>query len=1410
MKAISGGYIKRHFGSGIILFVGVIRVVFCLILFVSGIILSPVIARQHNLTFEHITTRHGLPGSRVYIIEQDRQGFLWIGTESGLSRYDGYSFTTYRPPRDSDAVGSNSAVLSLFEDDMGTLWIGLRDGLYIIERGSERMVRFELENAGPDLRQAITSIFVQDDGIVWLGTYSGLYRLHRTTGVYRHYTHDPLDRRSLTGNYVSEILEDRDGRLWVGTDEGLNRYDPATETFARYVHDPSDTNSLSHNRITDLYEDRAGALWVATAGGLNRITRGEIVRYVHDPDDPTSLSHNTVETVTEDRNGTLWVGTWGGAAGGALHALDRETGHFARYRHVPHDPGSLRRNYAVLSLLEDRSGVLWIGTGGGYLHKLDSTTRHFVRYRRGPGSPGSQGGGYVFALIEDRSGKIWIGTDTGLERFDRKTGRFQFYGNELEVDASSGDETVRSLYEDHGGKLWIGTETSLARFDRETNKFRHFQPGEHGSSPVWITEIYEDRQGRLWVGTDRGLQLFDRGQETFVFSESGYAAGYVQTLYQDRDGLLWVGTKQGLHRYDPEDKQFVPLPEALTPLRTCDIRVVQEDRAGRLWVGTVGEGLWLLDFSTGTVTNYTQEAGLPNNVVLDILEDRQGNLWIRSLNGVSRFDYAEQRFANFEEARALGVNLNEWGATCRNSAGEFIFAGEDGLVFFRPEEIKENTVPPQVMLTGFSLFNQSVKPDARGPLKEPLWRVEEIRLAHNQNDVSFNFVALHFSRPESNRYKYILEPYDEEWREGGTQRRATYTNLSPGTYVFRVKAANADGVWNEEGADIRIVIVPPFWARTWFVVLCACALILILVGSIRFRERRLQARNKQLALHVEERTRQLLLEKRKTEMQARRLQELNEVKSQFFADLSHEFRTPLTLITGPLKDLLDGRYGTLGPEIREQHQLMYHSARRLLRLITELLDLAKLEAGKMTLEEKPGELVTFLRDLTRAFAPLAERKRITLQCRAEMPELWRYFDHGKLESVFSNLLSNALKFTPAGGKVWITVRVRSKGEPSMTEIVVKDTGPGIPRERLSAIFDRFEQASTRTLRRQGGIGLGLSLTKELVELHGGKILVESELGFGSAFIVRLPLRTAAPVTPESEEVDFPDPDAIIVTSEIQERAPKTVTENTCQTEENLPTEKVLIVEDNADVREYLREHLDKTYSVLEAETGLEAWETVRQERPDVVVCDVMMPGFSGFDLCQRIKSDDELSLTPVVLLTALADETERLRGLELGADDYLSKPFNVDELNARLNNLIRSRRQMRSAFSRQVVVQPSGVVAGSEDEAFLENVLSTVEAHLSDSTFNIGILADSLGMSRRQLHRRIHALTGESPTDLLRRLRLDRARQLLDSRSATISEVAYAVGYSSPSNFARAFREQFGLSPSEYIDRHVTENTSSS
>ena len=1367
-----------------------------------------------DLAFEHLTVVEGLPENSVLAVLQDRLGLLWFGTRNGLVKHDGYAYTIYKPDPDNLHSLSDATIYAIHEDAQGDLWLGTgQGGLNHFDRQTERFTAYRHDPEDPNslAHNTIYSILEDEAGVLWLATLGGgLNRFDPATKTFTRYRHNPDDPNSLRDDFTHGLWMTDEGMLMVGTHAGgLHYFNRETEVFMAFQHDPDDPDSIIDNDVNTIYQDRDEVFWIGTAGGLNRFDpmTDRTSAYRHDPNDPTTLSHNNVMRVLEDREGTLWVGVGGNDVMGGLHRFDRETETFTRYQYDPDNTQSLNSNY-VLSLYEDPQGVLWVGTWGGGVSKLDRTADKFPHYVREPGNPNSLSTNQILSLCEDRAGILWIGTwGGGLNRFDPETNTFTHYRHDPGNPNSIIGDEVMSIHEDSEGDFWLGTWSGLDRFDPETGRFTHYFDEPDGAREVMT--IYEDRDGVLWLGTwMNGVNRYDRATNTFAAfkhdpaDSTSLSTDNVGAIFEDEEGTLWVATGDGkINRFDRETETF----QAHLPMGG-QLRIRSFTQAvgmpGKYWVGTHLQGLHLYDATADTSEAFTEKDGLPHDTVLGVLVDDDGFVWASTARGLARFDPDTRMFRNYDVSDALQSNKLMYTAVHKSADGRLLFGGSNGFIAFHPDRIKDNPHVPPVVLTDFKLFTESVPVGEESPLKAHISVAEEIRLAHWQNDISFGFAALNYQMPGKKRYAFKLDHYDDDWRYAAAGREATYTNLAPGQYVFRVTGSNNDDVWNDEGASIRLVITPPWWKTPW-----AYALFLILgvagfVGLVRWRVRYLEKRANELEAVVSARTAEVVQQKATIEAQAQKLQELDRLKSRFFANISHEFRTPLLLILGPLQDTLDGAFGAVSEALRKQVAMMQRSGFRLLRLINQLLDLSKLESGNMRLHPCRANLMPFLRGIVLSFSSMAERKHIAFDLHAEQDRLDLYFDPDKLEKVFYNLLSNAFKFTPEHGTVH--VHVAERREAGTVEVSVRDTGRGVPPGDLPYIFDRFRQVDSLSTREDEGTGIGLALVRELVALHGGTIAAESAPGEGTTFIVHLPLGDAHLAPEDRMEAAQGDGAAIGAYREISLQALTDIESDggvfPIELAGPLPADAptILLVEDNPDVRAYVKTHLIHHYHLDEAQDGVEALEKARRRPPDLVISDVMMPKMNGYTLCRTLKQDPDLNHIPVILLTAKAGEESKVEGLETGADDYIYKPFSADELLARAENLIEIRRRLRQRFSREVVaVQPSDIAMPSADQTFLDQVQAVVEANLGNSNFGAEWLADEVGLSPRQLRRKLKDLTDLSTAGYIRSMRLQRAAQLLEEQVGNVSEVAYAVGFQDPKHFSKLFRQVFGIAPSQ-------------
>ena len=1320
----------------------------------------------------------GLPGNNVTCIVQDSQGFMWFGTTGGLVRYDGYKCKIYQNnPNDPGSISYNY-ISSLFTDSKGTLWIGT------MARGLDRYV--------PEQDKFVS------------------YKL------------DVNDSTSISGDhFVDALFEDHQGQLWIGTAFGLNRYDTEHDCFIRYTNTIVDSSGIRPEWVTCIYEDRQNHFWLGTPGaGLvlyDRKTR-KGVRFKNNPADRHSISNNYINSIFEDKNGLLWVSTDAG------YNYFRFTDEHIKFMHPEKEIPSGISSKTVYDLFDtkgsyklanavpqadfsDNRGNIWIATMYGGVKYYNASQNAFHTYKYQHGDPNGLKNSSVLALYENGDGQLWIGVDHGgLHLYDRNKNRFIYYPLDPQKPDDPFEETVICIEEDSFGNLWIGTwAKGVYKMDQKNGKSVHYMPEPDDSSSLncpTVFAIFEDSRKNIWLGTyGKGMSTYDRKNNCFIASHEIYKH-LVRNFFEDSQQNFWICTSPGLYLYNRDSrtyKEWQPDPNDENSLSDNSITFVYEDIRDNIWVGT-GWGLNLYDPVNDSFTVFTVKDGLPNGYMAGILEDDHGYLWLSTRNGLSKFDPVNKTFTNFDVNDGLQDNQFNTNACVKSRSGELIFGGVNGFTLFHPDSIKAIENIPTVVITGFQIFNKTVKPgEKNSPLQKDIRFLNEITLPYYKHSLSFEFAVLDYVSPRHNHYKYMLEGFHDDWVETDADLRvATYTNLAPGKYVFRVIGSNNKGTWNNKGVSVKIIITPPWWRTplAYILYIILTCLVVWLIWNAQLRR-----------VHIKH-------ELEMKQFEADKLQELDQMKSRFFANISHEIRTPLTLILGPLEQLLSE---TSKEKIKKPLQLMFRNGRQLVRLINQLLDFSKLESGRMSLKTKEINIVPLLKGMVYSFDSLAKRKKITLSFKSEENAIAVYIDTDKLEKIMANLLSNAFKFTSEAGKISVELSIIPKDikenqtvltEDKIVEIRVIDSGIGIAPEHLDHIFDRYYQI--RESKEQKGTGIGLALTKELVELHHGQIFVRSEPGKGSTFIVHF-LSGRAHLgndeisddeTAEISEYERIPEEYESVSKDAVKPSAGFIDEETFKTSEDHPI--ILIVEDTEDVRNYIRGFLESKYRISEAQDGDDGFEKALEIIPDLIISDVMMPKMDGFQLCEKLKTDERTSHIPVILLTARASEGSKLEGLETGADDYIIKPFNSKELEIRIKNLIEQRQKLRERFTKDITIAPKEISVTSADERFLNRAIELIEKHISDQDFGVDIFGREIGLSHSQLHRKVRALTNHSPVEFIRTMRLKRAVSLLEQGYGNVAEIAYEVGFNNPSYFSECFRKQFGKSPSEFAASTIT------
>ncbi|MCP2597399.1 ATP-binding protein, partial [Candidatus Aminicenantes bacterium AC-335-G13] len=820
-----------------------------------------------------ISTAEGLSQNTGNCIIQDHKGFMWFGTEDGLNKYDGYKFTIYRhDPKNPDSI-SNSYITAMYEDRDGVLWIGTAGGgLNKFDREKEKFIYYMHDEKNPLSlsNNFVLSIYEDSSGNLWIGTERGLNKFDRKNEKFIHFLHDKNNPYSISDNRIFCIYEDRMGNLWIGTQNGLNKFLPDQEKFISYYHDPKNPYSLSNNVVRAIFEDKKGNLWIGTDYGLNKFDRknNKFIHYVNNPENPWSISNDLIRVIYEDRDGNLWIGTYGGG----LNLFDRKNEKFYTYLYTPGIPFRFRGSY-IFTIYEDDTGLLWIGTYGGGIIKLNKKIK-FLHYSHEPDNPNSLNSNMVFSIYEDRSGILWIGTyGGGLNKFDRKKGKFTHYMHDPKNPYSLSNNNVRCITEDNEGNLWIGTYKGLNKFDRKKEKFVIYKvdPNNPNSlSSNYIRALLVDREGNLWIGTYGGLHKFDKRKKKIIRYKNNPNDPYsisdnrVFSIYEDKDGNLWIGTLKGLNKFDKEREKFTVYkhdsknPESLS---NNFVLCIYEDRSGILWVGTYGGGLNKFDRKKETFTHYTTDSGLPNNVVYGILEDEEGNLWLSTNNGLSKFNPKTETFRNYDISDGLQGNEFNSGAYFKSKSGEMFFGGINGFNSFYPSEVKNDPYMPEIVITDFRLFNKSLSIGEKFKnhiiLEKSITETKEIILPYNANNFTIEFSALHFVNPHKNQYAYKLEGIDKDWNYVGNRNFATYTNLHPGEYVFKIIASNCDGIWNNKGMSLKLRILPPFWMTWWFRGLLVGLILGLIFSGYWIRTQAIRRRAKLLEKQVEERTIQL-------------------------------------------------------------------------------------------------------------------------------------------------------------------------------------------------------------------------------------------------------------------------------------------------------------------------------------------------------------------------------------------------------------------------------------------------------------------------------------------------------------------------------------------------------------------------
>ncbi len=1329
---------------------------------------------QETLSFRHIDSRQGLSQNSVFTIAQDGEGFMWFGTRTGLNRYDGYRMQTYEHTPDSNGGLMSNDIRGLYYDQaINKLWICTTEGLNVYDPTIDA---FQTKVFFSEERDSPTELFVRcllrdGKGNLWAGTFEGLYRYNEEK---QQFQNAALPRELETSGKrfdVRTLYEDRDGVIWIGSTTGLFSMQADEAGRPDFLPRPVDkaTRPMFDTYIQFLTQDGTGRYWIGTGkNGLYSWRPGETpVHHLHDPHDAHTLSDNDIRVLAVDDKGRIWVGTFLG-----LNIFDESTQRFYRYQQELGNPRSLSGG-SVRAIYFDTRGSAWVGTYYGGVSYYSPEAYRFTHHQPRAGQ-GELSHAVVSSFWEDEKDNVWIGTEGGgINYWDRDANTYQhFQYVPGQRDGLSGNNVKTIIGQ--GDSIWIGTfATGLYLYRPSLRTWKNFQMGENGLSNNNVYGLLLD-EGRLWIATyGGGLDVMDlKTGKIDVYRPHEQDSGSIcsrmgRILMKDLKGQVWVGTHDGLDRIEQKADGSIRFHHHLKNQIISSLLAANDSS---IWIGTYHQGVFVLGKDGKMVKRFTREDGLPGRTAFGVLEDANGYIWVSTERGLAKIDRRYESIMSYNYSDGLDNLEYNFSSYYKARSGEMFFGGTQGFTSFFPSAVRTNTFVPPVVFTHLLSSNKEIKPgDETKLLKTSLNETTHLTFPYNDANITIGFAAMDFLNPANNHYAYRLEGLDQDWKYVQGQAEVSYTLQRSGTYTFRLKGGNNDGVWNQRERQLTITVLPPPWRSPAAYCIYAILALVLLVGSYRFIQMRHTLQLEQLTAAQQE--------------------ELHQAKMRFYTNVTHEFRTPLTLILGPVEDLL--RKGVpFGGE--RQLKAIQQNAERLLRLVNQLLNFRNLEHDHNELRVAEGNFVKFIQEVFLSFREQAriEGIRYTFETSREDISLW--YDRDKLEKVFYNLLSNAFKFTPKDGAISLKLYEKS------TEIGIEvcDSGPGIPEALRPKVFDRFVHQESHVEVSAVGSGIGLALAKQLVEMHGGKIEVCNAHHEGACFRVMLP-KGKDHYGPREILTNFKN------SENFQAYLDKTQVSSAAKPlplKEADPAhkQKLLVVEDNPEVRGYVQDIFEAHFELLLAENGAIGLQEARKHLPDLIISDIMMPEMDGIELCSQLKSHVKTSHIPVILLTARTGQIFRVEGLETGADAYLTKPFSPYELQLKVHNLLEARHRIRERFHTVLKLEPKEITVTSADEIFLTKAIEIVEQYMDHADFSVEVFAHELAVSRPLLFTKIKAITSQTPNNFIKSLRLKRSAQLLTQSNLGVAEIAYQVGFRDARYFSKCFQKEFGKTPSEY------------
>ena len=1342
-------------------------------------------SQDGSLKFEELVVADGL--ASVNCILKDREGFIWFGGTHGLYRYDGYRFKVFKTDTENKYSLSNNNVVSIYEDNEGYIWVGtIQGGINRYDSKTETFLNYRNTKNSIYKKNYITCITGNNDNTIWMGTYGeGLYVFDKNKDSIINYTHKKIAENTISNDYVFSIAIDGE-EIWIATRVGiLDRLNTKTNRFSHYTY--NDKNYKSTRTGQRVCLDPLNNVWIGTeSDGLYKFeTKSE--RFIHfkGGDSSNDISTNGVTDIKYSEFGEIWLTTFNG-----LNSVDIETNKISIYRRDIYDPLSLKYNLSYCIFIDDNN-TFWLGMNDGTVNKTVSTP--FEIYQTSLSKDSNSISSNVVTSLYMGADYLWVGTGTsGLDRFDLKTDMFKNYDHDPNNNSSIPSNIVMNVFEDREKNVWTGNfRNSIVGFKEESSddflEAKIVTSLDQELYALSIFDMLEDAKQNIWIATYND-GLFKYNKKTFEFqhftktnTNGNLRSNTILSIFADSFNKIWIGTlDKGIQIYDQETRKFNPLSDLVIDGEgniDFPVKDFYEDHLGSMWIGTQGGGVFYFDIKENSIENISSEKGFPADSFYGIIQDTNNNYWFSTNNGLVTYNIHNDKIHIYNTNDGLPTNDFESGANAKTKDGKLFFGSKKGLVSFYPEQLINTPKPINLKLTNLKVFNNVVnvldKIEKHQPLDSSISHKKTLKLPYFLNNFGLEFAVPGHSTPHNIEYQYQLEGIDNRWITTSSELPyANYSNIPYGNYTFKVKAFDENNFDSNNISEKHIdIIITPVW---WQTNLAYFVYLLFISGFIYF-----------IYKSVRDRVRlknELLIEKYKHEKD----EELHNSKINFFTTISHELRTSLTLILAPLQQL-----STVKTNNKASSLIMTinRNGQRLLSLINQILDFRKLESTSAQLNIKEVDLKTFFKELCIPFYQYAEEKGVKFQLSVPNNCEKGWVDANKLEIILYNILSNAFKHVK--DKIDINIDLDEKDERLV--IKIKDNGKGINEEEVTKIFENFYQINDDS-DSTSGTGIGLAIAKNLIAVHRGVITVKSEPNAYTIFNVIIPIVKSfyndldiVNINSETALIDNTGKDEFIFDTDTIDDSPKI-------------KPILLIIEDHFEIRNLIKNNFANHFKIITSTDGLEGKEKAFEVIPDIIISDIMMPKLNGLELCKTLKSDSRTSHIPIILLTARGSHTFKVEGFEYGADDYVTKPFNIDILNVRVKNLIKSRQILRDKFKKEALLNPKEIAINNVDEVFIEKIISIIEENISNSKFSVSDFASSIGMSHSVLYRKILAITGQTISEFIRSIRLAKAEQLLLNSHYNLSEISDMTGFSSTSYFSTCFKGKYGCAPSKFAD----------